>query len=33
MGQEGVDCWIPLAQDRKQWKDFLNTVMTFRGGG
>jgi hypothetical protein len=28
-GWDGVD-WIDMAQDRKQWRALLNTVMNFR---
>jgi len=29
MGCEGVD-WMHLAQDRDQWRDFMNTVMNLQ---
>jgi hypothetical protein len=28
-GWDGMD-WIDLAQERDQWRDFVNTVMTLR---
>jgi hypothetical protein len=28
-GWDGVD-WNDMAQDREQWKDFVNTVLNFR---
>jgi hypothetical protein len=29
IGWDGMD-WIDLAQDRVQWRDFVNTVMNLR---